>query len=90
MNIPDYCKQLFKEDFIMGIDQIASDALRLSASDRAILAEAIWESLEEPYIASSDMSEKKALALAKQRDKEIEQGKVEPLPHKELMARLRK
>ena len=33
----------------MSIDQIAREALRLSPRNRAILAEAIWESLEEPY-----------------------------------------
>ena len=74
----------------MNLDKIASEALRLNPRDRAVLAEAIWESLEDPYFIPNDMSEKEALALAKQREKEIEQGKAVPLPHKELMDRLRK
>ena len=74
----------------MSIDQIASEALRLNPHDRAILAEAIWESLEDPYISSSDISEEEAIALAKQRDKEIERGDAVPLSHQELMDRLRK
>lgn len=74
----------------MSIDQIASETLRLSPHDRASLAEAIWESLEEPYIFSSDISEEEAITMAKQRDKELERGDVEPLSHKDLMGRLRK
>ncbi|MCH7612991.1 MAG: addiction module protein [Candidatus Marinimicrobia bacterium] len=74
----------------MSIDQIASEALRLSPHDRAILAEAIWESLEDPYFLSSDISENEAIDLSKQRDREIELGKVEPLSHTDLMEKLRK
>ena len=74
----------------MSIDQIAREALRLSPQDRAMLAETIWESLEDPYIFSSDISEEEAIVLAKQRDEEIERGDVTPLSHEELMARLRK
>ncbi len=73
----------------MDIDQIASEALRLSSQDRAILAETIWESLEDPYVLSSDISDEDAIALAKNCDEEIESGDVVPLPHKELMNRLR-
>jgi hypothetical protein len=74
---------------IMNIDQIASEALRLSSQDRAILAETIWESLEDPYVLSSDISDEEAIILAKQRDGEIERGDVVPLSHRELMNRLR-
>jgi len=73
----------------MSIDQITSEALRLKPQDRAALAEIIWESLEDPYILSSDLSDEEAIALSKQRDKEIEQGNMKPITHKELMARLR-
>ncbi len=73
----------------MNIDQIANEALRLSSQDRAILAETIWESLEDPYVLSSDISDEEAIALAKQRDEEIERGDVVPLSHRELMNRLR-
>jgi hypothetical protein len=73
----------------MNIDQIASEALRLSTQDRAILAEKIWESLEDPYLLHADVSDEDAIALAKQRNEEIERGDVVPLSHKELMDRLR-
>ena len=74
----------------MSIDQIASEILRMSPRERAILAETIWESLEDPYKFSSDISDKEALELAQLRDDEIEQGFVTPLSHKELFDRLRK
>lgn len=74
----------------MSIDQITSEALRLSSHDKAILAEVIWESLEEPYVNSVELSDNEAINLAIQRDTEIEIGKVKSLSHQELMARLRK
>jgi len=73
----------------MNIDQIASEALQLDPKDRALLAETIWESLEDPYVVASDISDEEAVKLAIQRDEEIENGKVTPIPHKEMMDRLR-
>ena len=73
----------------MSIDQIASEVLRLSPHDRALLAQTLWESLEVPYLAVSELSDDAAIALVKQRDSEIENGLVEPLSHTELMSRLR-
>jgi len=73
----------------MSIDKIADKALRLSPHDRAILAQTIWESLEDPYFVSSDISDEEVITLAKQRDMEIERGDAVPLSHRELMASLR-
>jgi putative addiction module component (TIGR02574 family) len=73
----------------MSIDQIANEALRLNPHERAILAEAIWKSLEDPYMLPPDISDDEAISLAKRRDMEIERGDVTPLSHKKLMARLR-
>ncbi|SMN15818.1 hypothetical protein CRYPA_1804 [uncultured Candidatus Thioglobus sp.] len=73
----------------MGLDQIANEALNLSAHNRAILAEKIWQSLEDPYTIPSDITDSQAIKLAKKRDNEIEQGKVKPLSHQELMSRLK-
>ncbi len=74
----------------MTIDQIASEALKLAHHERAIIAETIWESLEDPFEFSSDISDEQAIELAKQRDDEIERGDVIALSHKDLMAKLRK
>ena len=73
----------------MNIMHIASEILKLSPRDRAVLAETIWESLEDPYLTGSDIPDREAITLAKRRDLEIEQGHVLPLSHTELMARLR-
>lgn len=73
----------------MSIDQIASEALRLPARDRALLAGSLWESLEEPFAAPSQLDDAEAVALALERDREIEEGQVRAVPHEELMARLR-
>ena len=74
----------------MGIDQLACEVLMLGAQDRAILAETIWESLEDPFVLPPDLSEEKAMALARRRDQELEQGEVVPLSHQVLMERLRR
>ena len=74
----------------MNIDQIASEALRLDPKERALLAETIWESLEDPYTSQSDITDTEAVKLAIQRDAEIKSGKEIPITHKELIARLRK
>lgn len=74
----------------MNIDQIASEALRLDPRDRAILAETIWESLEDPYVEVSNISDEEAIRMAIQRDDEIESGKATPITHKEMMDRLRR
>ena len=73
----------------MNIEQLASEVLQLNSQDRATLAEAIWNSLEDPYISSSDISDQEATLLAKQRNEEIDKGDALPLSHQELMSRLR-
>ncbi len=74
----------------MSIDQIAAEALRLSPKQRALLAESLWESLGDPHEVSVAGDEAATLALAQERDGQIECGQVQPLTHDELMARLRR
>ena len=74
----------------MSFNQITCEALQLNSQERAILAETIWESIEDPYLFPNDISDIEAIVLAKQRDSEIEKGNMIPLLHKELMDRLRK
>ncbi|RYD37966.1 MAG: hypothetical protein EOP87_02490 [Verrucomicrobiaceae bacterium] len=73
----------------MGIDQIAPEALRLPARDRALLAASLWESIGDPFMLADDGSEEEAVALAISRDLELQSGTVAPLTHAELMKRLR-
>ncbi|MEK7270828.1 MAG: addiction module protein [Planctomycetota bacterium] len=74
----------------MGIDQIAAEALRLPPKERAMLAESLWESLEDPFEAGSEADEAAAVALAIERDRQIESGEVRAVTHEEMMVRLRR
>lgn len=74
----------------MGFDQIGSEALKLPAKERALLAEFLWESLEDPYDLSASLTDDEAVNLAIKRDAEIESGAVKALSHDELMRLLRK
>lgn len=74
----------------MSIEQLTCEALKLGSRDRAVLAETIWASLEDPYTLPLDLSDKEALQLAKKRDAELENGTQQPLTHSELMEGLRR
>lgn len=74
----------------MSIDQITSEALRLPPRDRAVLAESLWESLVDPFEAPSAGDDPETIALAVERDRQLESGQVHPVSHDELMARLRR
>jgi putative addiction module component (TIGR02574 family) len=73
----------------MSIEQIAAEALRLSPSQRAMLAESLWESLSDPF-QSAEADESSAIELAAERDRQIETGEVKAISHEELMSRLRR
>ena len=74
----------------MSIDQIVVEALRLPAKDRALLAESLWESLVDPFKIPAEFDDAEAVALALERDRELDSGAAQPLSHEELMARLRR
>jgi len=74
----------------VSIDEIAPEALRLPARERALLAASLWESVEDPYALAADRNDEDALALALARDAELESGAVAAISHRDLMTRLRK
>jgi putative addiction module component (TIGR02574 family) len=74
----------------MSIDQIAAEALRLPPEQRALLAESLWQSLADPGESPAEMDEAEALALALERDRQMETGEVQAISHTEMMARLRR
>jgi putative addiction module component (TIGR02574 family) len=74
----------------MSIDQITAEALRLPPQERAVLAESLWESLVDPFEVPAVTDEAEAVAVAIERDRQLETGEVRPLAHEELMARLRR
>ena len=73
----------------MTVDRIAPEALKLPLCDRIQLAASLWESIEDPYTLSVEMSDEEAIALAISRDAQIESGEVSAISHSDLMARLR-
>jgi hypothetical protein len=73
----------------MSIDQIAAEALRLPPSERALLAESLWESLSDPF-EGADADEVSTIQLALERDRQIETAEVQAMSHEDLMARLRR
>lgn len=73
----------------MSIDEIVAEALRLPPKERAVLASSLWESLEDPYQSPGELSDADAVALALERDRQIETGEVQPISHEEMMQRLR-
>jgi hypothetical protein len=81
--------QSFSKRHLMSIDQIAPEALKLPARERALLAASLWESIEDPFEISVDFDDEAALNLAEEWDQEIESGRVQAVSHQELMQRLR-
>lgn len=55
-----------------------------------MLAESLWESLVDPFKIPAGSDDAEAIALALERDHQLEAGEVQPLSHEELMSRLRR
>jgi hypothetical protein len=73
----------------MSIDQLAAEALRLPAKERAMLAESLWESLVDPFETPVFADDSEAVAVALERDRQLETGEVQPISHEEMMRRVR-
>lgn len=82
-------ERTFEYGLFMSIEEIAAEALRLSPSQRAVLAESLWESLADPY-ETAEPDETSAVELAAVRDRQIDTGEVRAISHDELMSRLRR
>lgn len=74
---------------LMTIETIAPEALKLPIRERAMLAASLWESIEDPYELAVERNEEDALALALERDADIESGAVKAVSHADMMQRLR-
>jgi Putative addiction module component len=68
--------------------QLEKEVLSLPPEERAHLALAAWESLEaDPVFAADPMLDPEGVALALERDAEIESGSAKPLSHAEFRQR---
>lgn len=74
----------------MSIDQVASEALRLPARERALLAASLWESVGDPFELPVELEDDQSVDLAEARDLELERGEVSAISHDEMMRRLRR
>ena len=74
----------------MSIDQIAPEALKLPARERAMLAASLWDSIGDPFDAVGDLNDEASIALAIERDAELDSGAVQPISHEEFMRRVRR
>ena len=64
---------------------LAEQALLLPIEDRVVLAQQLWESLDEGDIESAIDGVSEAIAIAKERDAELTSGLVQALTHDEVM-----
>lgn len=76
--------------WVMSIEEIAAEALRLPPKERAMLAESLWESLMDPFKVPTGGEDSDVIALATERDRQLESGEVQPVSHEEMMSRLRR
>jgi hypothetical protein len=68
--------------------QLEREVLSLPPEERAHLALAAWESLEtDPAFASDRTLDPEGVALALERDAEMEAGSTKPLSHSEFQQR---
>lgn len=74
----------------MGIEQLAAEALRLPPKERAMLAATLWDSLGDPFKSAASPDDSEAIALACERDRQLDSGEVQSVSHEEMMARLRR
>ncbi len=69
----------------MSINELTDQIMGLSASERAVLAQRLWESVEDEFIPVLPGSEDQATTDAKRRDAEISQGDVPERSHENVM-----
>ena len=69
------------------IDQLQREAMRLSATSRALLAEKLVESLDE---AELDQIQKRWVAEALRRRDEVRSGRVKPIPGGQVLDEARR
>jgi putative addiction module component (TIGR02574 family) len=69
------------------IDQLEREAMRLSATSRALLAEKLVESLDE---AELDQIQKRWVAEALRRRDEVRSSRVKPIPGEQVLDEARR
>lgn len=71
----------------MSTQELADEVIALPLADRVLLAQALWESIDEP---DTDLSDAEAFRRAIRRDGEMESGAVVGRTHEQVMEAARK
>jgi putative addiction module component (TIGR02574 family) len=69
----------------MSNEQLTSQALALPLHDRVVLAEALWQSIDEEPEADSSIEEREAVEQALSRDADLASGAVLGRTHDQVM-----
>jgi putative addiction module component (TIGR02574 family) len=69
--------------------EIVEEALLLPELERDAIATALWKSLHNDVCDTNEEWEREWAAELERRCKEIDEGKVQMIPHEEVMATLR-
>ena len=72
------------------LTEVAHQALALPVSDRILLAQKLWDSLEEAEESAATDDESETLREAGKRDAELSRGSVTGRSHEEVMEAARK
>jgi putative addiction module component (TIGR02574 family) len=70
--------------------ELTNQALSLPVAERAQLAQKLWESLPDIDEPVSPDEEAQALELARRRDADLASGKVQGIPHDQVMQNARR
>lgn len=70
--------------------QMEKQALALPLRERVKLAEALWQSINEPSEESASKEERDAIELSARRDAEISSGDATPRSHRVVMKAARR
>lgn len=68
--------------FVMSTEKLTADAMALPLSERVLLAQALWESIDEGL---PDTDERASITEAIRRDEELSSGHVAGRTHEEVI-----
>jgi putative addiction module component (TIGR02574 family) len=74
----------------MSNEELTQKVLALPLPERIDLAQALWQSIDEMREDDVNAEERKALELAKRRDRELTMGAVEGRSHQQVMEAARR
>lgn len=71
------------------VAELSREALMLSASDRILLAQQIWDSLQPAADRNTTISEDEFIEELRRRDQELDRGTTQGIAHSDVIANAR-